>query len=191
MSRSLSTALIDQTTAPHVISVLLACLDFVSGPMLVNTGLNSIMWTTGGNTAWRGEYLGLGMLGQISAIEEGTSAQAFGTNFTLSGIPQDLVSSALNQDFAAQRAWVWLAFLDEDYTIIDTPVMLFSGRMDTMPVALGDTATITVTAESRLADLGRTRARRFNHPDQIAHYPDDNGLIFAASMVDKEMPWGV
>lgn len=191
MSRNLSNALIEQTTAPHIIPVLLACLNFVSGPLLCNTGLNSVVWNTGATPNWRGEYLGIGMIGQISAIEEGTSAQAFGATFTLSGIPQDAVSASLNADYAAQMAWVWLAFLDENYQIIDTPTMLFAGRMDTMNIGMGDTAAITLTAESRLADLGRVRARRFNHQDQIAHHPDDKGLIFAAAMVDKEIAWGV
>ena len=62
--------------------------------------------------------------------------------------------------------------------------------MDTMPIEVGAQASIQLTVESRLVDWERPRDRRFNHPDQIAEYPDDKGLEYVAQMAEKELVWG-
>jgi len=62
--------------------------------------------------------------------------------------------------------------------------------MDTMDVELGTTASITVAAESRLADWDRPRVRRYNAADQNISYPSDKGFEFVPQMVEKSIRWG-
>ena len=76
------------------------------------------------------------------------------------------------------------------YTILADPKLVFLGRMDYMDLDIGQTATITLFAESRLADLERPRVRRYNSADQRAVYPDDAGLDFAEAMVERNLIWG-
>ena len=54
----------------------------------------------------------------------------------------------------------------------------------------GDTATIKLTAESRLIDLDRSRERRFTSEDQKIEFPDDKGLEYVDDLQDKEIVWG-
>ena len=59
-----------------------------------------------------------------------------------------------------------------------------------MDIDVGATATITVNAESRLADWDRPRVRRYNHEDQQIDYPGDMGFEFVPQMATKELRWG-
>ena len=47
-----------------------------------------------------------------------------------------------------------------------------------------------MTAESKLIDLERSRARRYTSEDQKIDYPDDKGLDFIADLQDKAVVWG-
>ena len=54
----------------------------------------------------------------------------------------------------------------------------------------GETANISLTAESRLIDLERARERRYTSDDQKVRHPNDTGLDFVASLQEKEIAWG-
>lgn len=78
----------------------------------------------------------------------------------------------------------------DPFSVLADPKLIFLGRMDTMEMQIGKTAVITLTAESRLADLERPRVRRFNDADQQAQYPGDRGLEWAERMVEWAGIWG-
>ena len=54
----------------------------------------------------------------------------------------------------------------------------------------GEIATITVTAESKLIDLDRSRERRYTSEDLKIDFPDDKGLEYIDDLQDKEIVWG-
>jgi len=80
VSRSLDTSLAAALSNANIQPVILAALTFVSGVVYVWSGVGDLVWND--NT-----YLGVGALGNISAIHEGTSVQADGMTVTLSGLP--------------------------------------------------------------------------------------------------------
>lgn len=183
MGRDISQATIDASKEDVVIPVVMAYLDFSSSPVYVNSSPYSLMHD--GN-----EYLGVGVFGGVSAVKEGTKTQAYGIDLTLSGIPSEFVSISMNEHYQGRDVKVFLGLLDHEHQLINSPVNIFSGRMDVMNLEMGETATITVTAESRLADWERVRARRYTHEDQVFRFPDDKGLEFIAVNSDKEIIWG-
>lgn len=149
------------------------------------------MTNAGYSFTWNGvEWLGIGTLGKIEEVAEGSALQMYGLSLSLSGIPPEVISEAFSQGYQGRAAKLWLAPLTDDYQIIADPVVIFSGRMDTMDIALGKTATVTVTVESRLVDWERPRVRRFNDADQQAEYPGDRGFKYVDQMVYKDMKWG-
>ena len=75
-------------------------------------------------------------------------------------------------------------------TIVADPVLVFHGRMDVMNIEIGNTATITVTAESRLADWNRARTSRYTDEEQQRLYPGDKGLQYVAQTAEMELVWG-
>ncbi|MGE0270293.1 MAG: hypothetical protein AB7M05_08895 [Alphaproteobacteria bacterium] len=183
MTRDISSQMIAASQAQVARPVIAAELDFSSGFVRVNSSPYTI--TIDGQV-----YLGVGALGKISAVQEGSDQQAYGMTLSLSGIPPELVSIALGEYYQGRSCRVLMALLDEGHTVVSSPIVLWSGRMDTMDIELGETATITLSAESRLVDWERPRIRRYTSEDQRADYPNDKGFEFVPQMVEKELIWG-
>lgn len=184
MAHELTPTVAAAVAAANVPLLLFAELAFDAGALRVTNA--------GYDQTWNGHtWTGVGQLGSIDAVQEGADLQAYGIRLALSGIPPDYVAAALGEHYQGRPCKVWLAFLDPaSYAVLADPVLVFSGRMDTMDVDMGSTATITVSAESRLIDLERARVRRFNHEDQQIDYPGDKGFEFVALMVERELLWG-
>jgi len=183
VSRALTSAVDAAFAGDNVPALILVYLDFPDGALRCCNAGYTFAW--GGH-----DWIGLGGLGQIDMIEEGAELQMYGISLTLSGIPSENMQRALGQHYQGRDAKVWLAPLDADYHLLVDPVLVFSGRMDTMDLSLGDTSTVRMTAESRLTDWERPRVRRFNDEDQKAEYPGDRGFEFVAAMVEKNLVWG-
>lgn len=85
----------------------------------------------------------------------------------------------------------FLGVLNDSGAVVSDPYLLFSGRMDLMNIDDGgETCIISISAESRLIDLDRTRERRYTSEDQKIDFPNDKGLEFVADLQDKEIVWG-
>ena len=183
MSRPLTTAVDGALAAGHVPMIVLVEMDFPSQFLRLNNSAFNFDWN---GYAW----LGVGRLGQIDPISEGADLQARGLALRISGIDPAAISLALGTQYQGRSCKVWVAPLTEAHAVMATPVRIFWGRMDTMDIAIGDTATITVNVESRLADWDRPRVRRYNHEDQQIDYAGDMGFEFVPQMVTKELRWG-
>lgn len=182
MTRALDPNAIAAVTAGHVPYLFFVQLDF-SAPLRV--------CSAGYDIEWNGEtWLGLGTLGGIEPIREQANLEAAGVRLTLSGVPTDLIAVTLAEQYQGRPCQIWFAPLREDLRLDVTPIRLFAGRMDTMDTEVGDTATITVTAESRMVTWDRPRIRRYNNEDQQSRYPGDRGFEYVAQMVSKDLLWG-
>lgn len=180
---TLTTAVANALIAENVPLVLFVELDFASGFLRLNTSgvnltWNSVLWT------------GAGALGSIEPIEEGNTLEARGVALALSGIPTSILDTALEESYQGRNAKIYVAPLDAGHAIIANPVLRWAGRMDNMLVELGQSATITLRCESRLADWDRPRVRRYNHQDQQAEYPGDLGFQYVEQMAEKPINWG-
>ena len=174
-----------ETEKQVVRPILLASFDFEESIDRAWSGFGQLEWD--GHT-----WYGAGNLGKVSTIEETTELRATGASFQLSGIPADMIQKVSTYPVQGRKAKMYLGFIDADFkTLIMDPVLIFDGRMDTSEIADGgDTATITLTAESRLRDLERSRTRRYTDADQQSRFPGDKGLEYVPSMQDKQIVWG-
>jgi len=183
MSRSLLAGMSAALAGDNLTALLFIQLDFDSGSVYVTN--------LGHDISWNGQsWIGAGHVGSVDAIVEGDSGSATGMAFTLTGIPPALVAVSMTEQYQGRRARVWFGAIAAGALVSD-PVLVWSGRMDNMMVALGSTASIRVNAESRLTDFERARVRRYNHEDQIASYPTDRGFEYVPQMVEKSLYWGV
>lgn len=183
MSRTTTSAVDTAFAGENVPLVLFLQMEFDSGTSRVTNNAFDIDWN--GYT-----WTGVGVLGSIEPVQEGADLQAFGLALKLSGIPTAQLAIALDEDYQGRAATIWAAPLDSEHRIIVDPVIVFKGRMDTMPIAMGKTGEITLNLESRLVDWERARVRRYNDADQQAEYPGDLGLQFVEQMVEKQLIWG-
>ena len=183
MSRALTTAVSTALAAEIVPCLLLVELDWPSGAVRVNNSAVTF--------AWNGhDWLGLAELGSVDAITEHADMEMSGVRLTLTGIPSAMISRVLGEHYQGRDCNIWMAPLDENYAVLADPVLVFPGRIDTAVITLGESASIQISAENKMADWERARVRRYTHEDQIAEYPADKGLEFVPQMVEKVLIWG-
>lgn len=184
MPRVLSPAMKAALQAGDVRPAIFVRGDFDSGVLALWTGYGQIDWN--GDT-----YTGAGNLIGVESVEEQPRIQSTGARVTLSGIPAEALSLALQEPYQGRQVDVYLALFDASMQLIVDPSLLFSGLADVMTlVDGGDTATISLSVESRLRDLQRARIRRYEDQDQKLDYPDDRGFEFVSVIQDVNIKWG-
>lgn len=183
MSRNLTSAVQAAFEASNVAMLVLVELDFESATQYLNNSGQIVTWN---GHDWRG----VGAMGAIEAVEETAGVQATTLTMKLSGVETGQISIMLSENYQGRSAKIYAAALDADYSVLADPVLIFQGLMDQMQLDIGQKSEITLTVESRLADLERPRVRRFNDADQQEQYPGDKGLAFAEQMVSKAINWG-
>ena len=184
MARNLTAAQIAEITAQNMRPALFIQALFTSGYIYVWSGIGTISWN--GQT-----WTGVGSLGAISPIPETSDLTAAGLKLSLSGIPASLITSALGEVRQGAPVFIYQGFLTPSGGVVANPNNAWSGRMDTCEIAEGgDTATIAITAESRLLDLNRSRERRYTKQDQAIDFPGDTGFDFVPSLQELSIVWG-
>lgn len=188
MSRNLHANTIAEITAQNLRPALFVQGYFVSGWLYLWNGIGAISWN--GQT-----WTGAGSLLSIGPMQETSEVNAQAMQFSLSGIPADLITKALGEVRQGAPVIVWQGFLTAAGAVVANPFNAWSGRMDTCAIdeaVSGDdlTATITITAESRLMDLNRSRERRYTKQDQVISFDGDLGFDFVPSLQQLNLTWG-
>lgn len=158
--------------------------------LTLSTGAVLHVWTGYGSITWNGNtYLGVGDLGQVGDVTEGSDVKANGTTIALSGIDPTLLSDALNDIQQSAPATLWLATFSAG--AITAAYALYAGTVDKPGIQLGvDTATITIALENKLANLQRATNRRYTQADQRYYYPTDIGFAWVETQNDIALIWG-
>jgi hypothetical protein len=149
--------------------------------------------TAGHNVIWDGEeWTGAGGLLAVSPVKETRELVATECVISLSGLPASHKALALAHARQNKPGRVWEGARDEiTGSVIADPKLAFEGRLDVVDINdTADTCTISVTFESRMADLLTPRERRYTHEDQQIDFPGDMGFEFVAGLQDKVMYWG-
>ena len=142
------------------------------------------------------EYFGLGNLAGLQPISETNELSAQTMQFTLSGIPNNTITGIFNKSaYQNKPVYVWYGLLDKQTFAIrggqTGPILIFAGLMDYCTFEFGSTATINLTASSRLADWERARGGRYNDPYQRRYVdPYDSGFKYVLPLQAKEIQWG-
>lgn len=183
MARDLTSGMSTQVAAATSEPILLFEGVFASGTVR--------FWTGIGNLSWNGQtWTGSGDLIGLSPMTETVEVRANGLTVSLPGIPSTLVSLILGDARSGRAGTVYLAFLSGGSIVAD-PTPAWIGRLDVPTIEdAGDTSTISISYESELIDLERTRERRYTPEDQAIEYPGDLGFDFVASLQDAEITWG-
>ena len=206
MSRDLSTITIENIEANVV-------YPFFAVELLFD-GANTLRMWTGQGTLVLGDgtqWVGLGTLLSISAIEETSEMAVKGATLTLTGVPSEVLSLALSQPYQGRVCNIYFgtfstgAILQESGSFLllqdgsriniqDGSTgfnQIFSGYMDQMNIQEdADTSTVALIVENKLVDLERARVARFTSGYQKSIYPGDLGLDFIEDLQDKQIPWG-
>ncbi len=151
------------------------------------------LWNGLGPIDWNGHtWLGMGKFGDLSPIIENTDLSVTGVKLSLSGIPSDLVSIALDTLSQADIATLWFGYLDDSGAVIVDPFAAFSGQVDTVEVEdTGATSTITISVESDLIVHHKPQGTRYTDADQKAKYPTDRGFEYVDKIQETNISMGI
>lgn len=184
MAHSLTSGMLTQTQAKSLMPIIFCEIDTTGGNVYAWTGIGTIVWNS---ITWTG----LGNLVALSAVTEAAAIQASGVSLTLNGVPSASVSIALSSLQRFKPVKLWLGALDSSFAVVADPYQFFNGRCDRCEINdSGDTATITLTAESRLISMKVPRERRYTDHDQRIERPYDGGFKFVDFVITRQVPWG-
>ena len=184
MPRTMTPAYLAAISSALLRPVLFVQANFTSGPLYVWSGMGPITWN---GQVWTG----IGTLGSISTIEEGSTVSAKGITLTLSGIDPTLLTDVMDEFQVGLPVMVTLGVFDENGALIADPVCCFSGRMDQPTIDVSGTmATIAINCENRLVEMNVAVDRRYTDEDQQLDYPGDLGFQFVNGIQDAQIYWG-
>jgi len=189
MARSLHSDTIAEVQTDSVIPYFMALVNTSAGDVAVWSGIGDIVSSVSGSSI---TYIGVGEFAMISPMQESQDLAARGINLSLSGIPSALISALLGDVEQGRSVSVFMGFFNESTrATINNEFELFNGIVDIPSVSeSGDTATIAISAENRLIDLGKVRVRRYTQEDQARDDVTDLGFEFVPSLQDKEILFG-
>ena len=179
MSRTVPAAILTALAQPEVEPFYAVEIDLDSGPLRLWTGYGDR--TIEGNT-----YTGGGTLMTIEGLEEVADLSAKNITLTLSGMPAEVISLALQEPYQRRKVRVlWGVRGVSDF------VEVFSGSLNQMVIEdSAESGTISVTVDSKLVELERASNRRYTSESHKARYPSDTFFDFVAKIQDKQIVFG-
>lgn len=149
------------------------------------------IWSGTGNIVWNSQtWSGVGSLGGISMIEDGTSLDARGITITLSGIDSTALAEALQNLQIALPVVIYFGLFSGG-SLIPDPFIAWQGRTDRATIDVsGETSTIALNCESRLLDMDIAPDRRYTLEDAQIFNPGDLGMEFVTSISLYTLVWG-
>lgn len=179
--RTLTVAAQAVLSGPVVPMVLLVEMGYTPTPIALASGAASIQV---GATL----YTGAGALGSVEPIKD-VPGDAAGLRFSLSGVPSDHIALALAETTRGVACTVRLAVLDPDtHAVVDSPTV-WTGNLDQMPISLGASASIGVTALHRGQTFRRPKPLRYTDGDQQALYAGDTSMRYVLSQSQHKDIW--
>jgi len=161
---------------------------FFAIEMLFDGSQTLRLWTGVGELDYQGNsWYGAGQMLGVEAVEETTEIAAKGATISLSGVPAEVLSLALNEPYQGRKANIYFGTFNGGASLSE----IFSGYMDQMNIEeTANTCTISLTLENKLVDLERPRVSRFTSSYQKSVYSGDRGFDFVEDLQDKEIVWG-
>lgn len=143
------------------------------------------------NVLWGGnEYTAAGGLLNFSKIEEDRELGINNITISLSATFSNLAFMLDRNKYYNRPARIWMAVLDNNNEVLDDPILIFRGRIDTAELLVGAESIISASLESFAAGWRRCRKIYYTDTEQKQNYPDDTGLRFTKEIVSKELVWG-
>jgi hypothetical protein len=150
--------------------------------------------------AWRSiDYAGYTYLAQghflsFNGLSETLDMQIPSITITLSGIDQSWIAHALTLDYLDRRVIIYKGFIDYANGVVNAPVVIFDGRIDTMPIAddpAQGTTTVALVATNQFKDFDRTVGRHTNDEDQQMNFPGDKFFEYVPQLTQaRQIQWG-
>lgn len=182
MSRAIHADTIAELAKDSFITAHLVKIDFSTAIYLTESPIS---------ISYSGDiYQSSSALKGISSVSETTEVQVGSVGVTLSGVSQEYISILLSQSYIDRQITIQRVLLNDDYSIIGSPVLIYDGRIQSFSITDSvDSSTIVITASSHWADFQKKSGRRTNHNSQSMFFSGDKGFEYASSTA-RDLKWG-
>lgn len=174
--------------SPVVLPFSAVEMNYPDGPVRV-TSLDRNITLTSHITNEPATFFGIGLMGAISDIQDGSENKSYGASLTLSGIPDSFAQYLREQDPHGRPVWIMMGVVDPAYNVLMVH-QIARMNMDTQDVAIAEQLGVTVQCESAAVDWERSRVRRCTDADHRARYPNDGFFKFVAALENANFSWG-
>jgi hypothetical protein len=183
MTRGLDASTEAASQAAVIAPIALVELDFPSSPVRFWSGIGDFVYD--GDT-----YTGAGDLGFIGPMDEDTDLTRSTMDIGLRGLPNDIISKVLGQQYRGRTATVYLGYLEPETMQLAGDPYPFAAMMDQPNISLGEACQVVLRIEDEFAVLDLPKVRRYNDADHQARYPGDLFLQFVEQTTEKQINWG-
>lgn len=188
MPRDLPSAIKTELAKNAIAFADLVELHFDSVQKLTNAQISLVATTpTAGSSQ---TFTSNGNLLSFDLVQETGEAKVNQINISLSGTSSTFTNLFLNNSYVDRRVVIYRVFLNDQLGIIDNPVMMFDGEIQSFTInETGETSTVIVTSASVFYEFEKNNGRRTNETSQKAFFPADKGMKFSALTIDNIL-WG-
>lgn len=134
-------------------------------------------------------FFGAGRLLTIKTDGEKSDLSAVGATLSLSGIDSTILTRALTSQYQGRKCTIYVG-VDGSATVHP----IFIGLIDILSIQdLGESSTVTLTAENELIRLNRSnglRATDESHKARDSANADDTFFKYTTGLADKRLYWG-
>ena len=142
---------------------------------------------------WGGfEWVGMGTLGGIGAVEESDGLESKPLNFTINSAQPAWLALAVGdvEEYRGRPAKMYMCPLNEAFQMVGTPEKCWAGIMDTLSVGVNDdSGSITLRCETSAYGLKRRPSFRLNAAQHKKDHPDDTGLDYLNGLISDPAVW--
>lgn len=181
--KSLSAPALAALASGSICIVQLVAMEFPA-PIYLNTSTWDL--TFGGNV-----YKGAYGLGSISAVSD-KPGEISGISLELAAGSPAIIALALDgaDEVQGTVCTIRTAIIETtSYTVLDAPIE-WSGTLDTMSIGEdGNSAVVSVSAESKAVDLLRGTPSMYVDEEQTIISPGDRSFKYVVDQVDKPLIW--
>lgn len=159
--------------------------DFKGGTTRLSTLNQTVVW--GGY-----EWVGVGAISNISAVNESEAIESSALNFTLNAAEMSWLSLAVGsvEEYRGRSAKMWMCPLDDSFQLVDDPVICWRGVMDAVSVGIeGEQGNITLKCETSAYGLKRKQGLRMSAAQQRKRHPTDTGLDYLVDLIINGQLW--
>lgn len=183
MARTLATGNVTHIDSRHTHPVAMAKMLFDT-PIYLHSGLGTISYE--GN-----DYLGVGEFGGVSSVEETEAVVPSSIVLQLSGLSSSLFAEALNASNYGDKVTLYVAYRNDDGTLVDDPWVFYRGRVESANLTRGADNSIRITVQHDLAVLNQQTGTKFTDEEQQKRYSGDTAFSRVQQMQLVQLIWGV
>lgn len=171
---------------PVINEVYFAAFEFAGQTIRFCTHSETVTW---GGFDW----IGLSKIGDISAIESSNGVDSKPMNFSLATTETSIVALAMSpsSEYMGKNAYMYFAPLDDNFRLIGTPKLCWSGVMDSMTVGIDKQGrgAVIIKCEGAAYAFKRRNFLRQNPAQLKARHPGASGLDYLPDLVAKKYVW--